>query len=160
MNAHNTNLLDLFFLKKYPHLKWKKFDFEGKLIDDFLYDELDVTIQNQDPDYLEDIITLYFIFEINHYPISKLNEILLVTWHYRHEDIASLLQDICSPESINYLYQAIQTKFNYLSFDDSHALAVKCIWALGDIGTQEALDKLEILSNSNNDIIKIMLQNN
>ncbi|WP_145973675.1 hypothetical protein [Phytobacter massiliensis] len=45
-------------------------------------------------------------------------------------------------------------KFDYLDFDDSYALAVKCIWALGDIATKESFEKLKLLSKSNNTVIK------
>lgn len=76
------------------------------------------------------------------------------SWHYRHEDIASLLQDAKSPTSIDALNKAVMTKFGYLDFDDSYALAVKCIWALGEIGTPEAMDKLTKLSKSDNKIIR------
>lgn len=109
---------------------------------------------NKDPDLLEDGITLVFIFKDVSYPIKKLNELLLNSWHYKHEDIASLLQNAKSPTSIDALYKAIMTRFDYLNFDDSYALAVKCIWALRDIGTPEAIDKLTQLSKSDNEVIR------
>ena len=31
---------------------------------------------------------------------------------------------------------------------------MKCIWALGDIGTPEALNKLTTLSKSDNDVVR------
>ncbi|CDG89183.1 HEAT repeat domain-containing protein [Xenorhabdus bovienii] len=56
--------------------------------------------------------------------------------------------------SVDALYQVSNFELDYLDFDDSYALAVKCIWGLGDIGTPEALEKLKILSISDNEIIK------
>jgi hypothetical protein len=39
-------------------------------------------------------------------------------------------------------------KYAYLVFDDNYALAVKAIWALGDIGTEAAREKLKLLPQS------------
>jgi hypothetical protein len=69
-------------------------------------------------------------------------------WHHRHEDIASALQDIRVPSTADCLYRAALRKHDYLAYNDSEALAVKCIWALHDIGTSEAGEKLKFLSQS------------
>lgn len=42
----------------------------------------------------------------------------------------------------------------FLEFDEAFALAVKCIWALGDINTPESREKLRLLSQSDNEIIR------
>jgi hypothetical protein len=44
--------------------------------------------------------------------------------------------------------QRALTKHEYLAYDDSTALAVKCIWALHDIGTADAIEKLKLLADS------------
>ncbi|PHM35796.1 hypothetical protein Xmau_04455 [Xenorhabdus mauleonii] len=44
--------------------------------------------------------------------------------------------------------------FDYLDFDNSYALAVKFIWGLSDIGTPETLEKLKIISESVNEVIR------
>ncbi|WMT16742.1 HEAT repeat domain-containing protein [Serratia fonticola] len=151
----NTMLLEDFFSQKIPMDEVKeRFSLEGKSQYEFIYDLLIEARDNKDPDLLEDGITLIFIFKEENYPINELNELLLESWHYRHEDIASLLQDAKSPTSIDALNKAVMTKFGYLDFDDSYALAVKCIWALGEIGTPEAMDKLTKLSKSDNKIIR------
>lgn len=151
----NTMLLEGFFSQKIPMDEVKeRFSLEGKSQYEFIHDLLIEARDNKDPDFLEDGITLIFIFKEMKYPVKELNELLLESWHYRHEDIASLLQDAKSPTSIDALNKAVMTKFGYLDFDDSYALAVKCIWALGEIGTPEAMDKLTKLSKSDNKIIR------
>ncbi|WP_338804667.1 hypothetical protein WDV76_04965 [Xenorhabdus griffiniae] len=86
--------------------------------------------------------------------IHILNELILAQWHYKHEDLARLLHKYRKPSSVDALYKVSTFELEYLDFDDSYALAVKCIWGLGDIGTPEALKKLKILSISDNKIIK------
>ncbi|WP_024529719.1 HEAT repeat domain-containing protein [Serratia fonticola] len=155
MNEINTMLLEDFYSQKIPMDEVKeRFSLEGKSQYEFIHDLLIEARDNKDPDLLEDGITLVFIFKEMKYPVKELNELLLESWHYRHEDIASLLQDAKSPTSIDALNKAVMTKFDYLDFDDSYALAVKCIWALGEIGTPVAMDKLTKLSNSDNKIIR------
>lgn len=155
MNEINTMLLEGFYSQKIPMSEVKeRFSLEGKSQYEFIHDLLIEARNNKDPDLLEDGITLIFIFKEVKHPVKELNELLLESWHYRHEDIASLLQDAKSPTSIDALNKAVMTKFDYLDFDDSYALAVKCVWALGEIGTPEAMDKLTKLSKSDNKIIR------
>ncbi|ROP59945.1 PBS lyase HEAT-like repeat-containing protein [Enterobacter sp. BIGb0383] len=155
MNENNTMLLEGFYSQKISGDELKeRFSLEGKSTSEFISNLLIEASDNKDPDLLEDGITLIFIFKDVRYPIKELNSLLLESWHYKHEDIASLLQDAKSPTSIDALNKAIVKKFDYLDFDDSYALAVKCIWALGEIGTPEAIDKLTKLSISDNDVIR------
>ena len=155
MNEINTMLLEGFYSRKISMGEVKeRFSLEGKSQCEFIHDLLIEARDKKDPDLLEDGITLIFIFKEVYYPIKELNELLLESWHYKHEDIASLLQDAKSPTSIDALNKAVMTKFDYLDFDDAYALAVKCIWALGGIGTSEAKDKLTEFSKSDNRVIK------
>lgn len=75
-------------------------------------------------------------------------------WHVQHENIAMILQKLKSPASIESLYHWAITPLDYLDYDDSYALAVKCIWALGDINTGESRRKLKLLAESDNEIIR------
>ena len=61
----------------------------------------------------------------------------------------SILSQILAVDS---LYKAILIKFEYLNYTD--ALAIKCIWALGDINTLESKEKLELLSKSKDKVIR------
>lgn len=82
-----------------------------------------------------------------------IGEALDADWHHSHEDLASALQDIRDPSSVPVLLRAAPKHHGYLDYDDAHALAVKCIWALHDIGTAEAASALEVLTHSATPII-------
>ncbi len=45
------------------------------------------------------------------------------------------------------MFDCAQRRLPYLDYNDSSALARRCVWALHDIGTQEAVAKLEALAN-------------
>jgi hypothetical protein len=51
--------------------------------------------------------------------VEVLRKLLNENWHYRHEDIASILQGIKSPKSIEALYTAALSKFEHLNQDES-----------------------------------------
>jgi len=57
-----------------------------------------------------------------------------------------------TPSAALALTMAI-TEHPYLEYDEAKALAVKCIWALGALGSAEAVEKLKLLARSNNFII-------
>jgi hypothetical protein len=78
--------------------------------------------------------------------VPALIELLAAPWHTRHEDVASTLQSIRDPRSVDALYRAALVKLPYLEYNDSEALARKCTWALADIGTPEARARLEALT--------------
>ena len=75
------------------------------------------------------------------------------SWHFKHEDIVSTLDYLGDNRSVEALYAAALAKFDYLNFDEAYALAVKAIYALRNIGSPEAIEKLKILSESNNEVI-------
>lgn len=118
---------------------------------------LEVSFQDNDKDLLEDSIYLLCKYEdiinIQDY-VPLLNSIICCGWHTVHEDIALLLEDAKSPSSIEALYQNATSHYDYLAWDSNYALAVKCIYALGRIASPEALEKLKILAENNNIIIK------
>jgi len=52
-------------------------------------------------------------------------------WHYCHEDAVSVLTTWPTPDMVEALFRATQWIPTSLKYDDSRALAVKAIWALG-----------------------------
>lgn len=66
--------------------------------------------------------------------------------HKGHEDIADTLQNLRDPRSVECLYERATRPLAYLTYNDSTALARKCVWALHDIGTSEAIAKLTLLT--------------
>jgi len=57
-----------------------------------------------------------------------------------HEDVAELLFDIGDERSVPSLVRALQAE---LPGDHFHGLNKKCIWALGKIGTNDAIRAIE-----------------
>lgn len=66
---------------------------------------------------------------------------LLDTSHEDHEEIIRLLQEYPENEIVPYLREVIQLKpaLAYQQHDDYGAFYKKCLWALQDIGTPDAL---------------------
>ncbi len=80
--------------------------------------------------------------------------LLELPWHRKHEDVAHALQILKDPRAIDALYQGALSKHDYLAYDESHGLARKCTWALADIGTPEAFEKLQLLAKCGNPMIE------
>jgi hypothetical protein len=61
--------------------------------------------------------------------------------HLDHEEIIRYLQDHPDSGSVPYLKEAILLKpaLEYLEYDDYGAYYKKCLWALQEIGTPEAV---------------------
>lgn len=146
----------------------------GDLISDLITEEQflkDFTVNiNSNPDYIRQLLycayeeenaddvdyLLFVIFTFNLITddyVDLLCRLMNEPWHHSHEDIATIFQSFKFPQTAECLYKATLTQFEYLKYDESYALAVKCIWALGDINTSESKKKLELLSESDNEII-------
>ncbi len=103
-------------------------------------------ILHKDADLADEAVTQAFLYEKPAVFEKFLNAMLSADWHREHEDIARLLQQIASPDSVVFLAEAATLKFAYLDYDDSKAFARKCTWALADIGTEAAKKALEKLA--------------
>lgn len=120
-----------------------------------MYKELIEAMNHQLPIRVDNLLFLIFHFNLLDEKMDDiLNQLLMCDWHMQHENIAMLLQRLKSPSSIEALYETAIKEYEYLEYDEAHALAVKCIWALGDIGTELAKQKLQLLLNSNIPVIK------
>ena|SRR5688572_7188363 len=75
-------------------------------------------------------------------------------WHYCHEDVVSALDKLRTPKAIEALFRATQWIPQSLEYDDSRALAVKAIWALGNLQSREADMKLEALARADDAILQ------
>ena len=73
-------------------------------------------------------------------------------WHAQHEDLANALQDLKEPGTIDALFAVACDAAPFNRVDDGRALARKCVWALHDIGTPAAVEKLELLATSAGDV--------
>jgi hypothetical protein len=81
-------------------------------------------------------------------------KLIVEDWHVSHENIALLLQEIKSPNSIECIRDAIfvADKFDY--YDNGAAFIRKCCFALGDINTERSWSILNELTKSKNQLIK------
>ena len=122
---------------------------------------LEEAIENQDGDGLDCRLMLLGILGggvEDHVPI--LCRLIKEKWHERHEDLATIFQDLADPRTVDVLFETSQTYFDYLDYNDSFALHVKCAYALGAIGNEKARNKLEILAkNDNKDVREAALYN-
>jgi hypothetical protein len=76
-------------------------------------------------------------------------------WHNSHEDIAfELGQDLKDNENVQAIYHMALKEYPYLAYDKAKALATKCIWSLGNIGSTEAIDMLRCLTLVDDPILK------
>lgn len=77
-------------------------------------------------------------------------DLVVQDWHQKHEDIILTLQLARDPKSVTALTDAvrIKSKLSYLDYDDYGSYYKKCLWALHDIGTPEAIAAIRECSES------------
>lgn len=83
------------------------------------------------------------------HPIQAPALILIVEapWHQCHEDVVRALQILRSPGAVGALERTVSSNHEYLGYNNNHALARKCTWALADIGTPDAYLALTRIAN-------------
>ena len=79
-------------------------------------------------------------------------------WHTRHEDVVRAIQDLQCELAVPALERTAHATYDYLAYDEFLGLARKCIWALADIGTTDAYQALQRLSQSANSQIAAYAQ--
>jgi hypothetical protein len=101
------------------------------------------------------IIGNVFGFSAEHHP--NLCRLIKEDWHFSHEEIVSALHKIGlkDRDTVCALYEATQIVPGYLEYDDNRALAVKAIWALGEIANEAADEKLRYLAESHEPILRM-----
>jgi hypothetical protein len=77
--------------------------------------------------------------------VATLVALLRAPSHYRHEDVARYLQELRDPRAIEALFETAHVNHAYLEHSPG-VLARKCTWALADIGTPEAYERLRTLA--------------
>ena len=75
-------------------------------------------------------------------------------FHEEHETIASYFQRFHLPQTIDCIYELAISNFEKYQWDDNFALVRKCCFALGDINTPKAKEKLELLLQSDEEMIR------
>jgi hypothetical protein len=75
-------------------------------------------------------------------------------WHFSHEDVVSAIDEVNIKPAVDVLYRATLKLHPYLAYDDCRALAVKAIWALGNLRDETADEKLRMLAQRDEKILK------
>ena len=109
-----------------------------------------LAIQVEDADAFELAVRSAFVAGLPRDLADLFTAALSIPWHTRHEDLVSALQKMKSPASVDALFAAAITQHAYLEYDEFFGLARRCTWALADIGTPLAREKLdELAANAN-----------
>lgn len=99
-------------------------------------------------------LAIGFVFGVSPSQAETLRHLIGADWHTAHEDVVSALDELRDGGAVEALFEATQMVPEYLEFDDARALAVKAIWALGNIGNATAREKLKIIADSNDEILQ------
>jgi len=108
----------------------------------------------QENDDVECALLLGFHFGFGDGCKDVLRDVLMADWHTQHENVVLALQDLKDEEAVECLYQTALKRFAYRHYDESESLAVKCIWALKKLNTPPAIEKLRLLTKSENAVIR------
>ena len=113
-------------------------------------------IQSKNADDLEYGLVLLFAIEEDNNLTDLLNKLLLEPWHREYEQLAHLLQRRKRPESIPFLKEAMQNKYEYLeSYETGTRQFInQCGHALKSIGTDAAIHVIKEVSKSDDPILK------
>ena len=122
------------------------FDIDFRAHPERLRDLLHETLSSRQADDVESLLAIADHFgALTQDAVPDLCRLLLDDFHQRHEDIARYLQSLRDPKSVGALYDACFLDLPYF-WDDGDALARKCTWALHDVGTPEAFERLRALT--------------
>jgi hypothetical protein len=119
---------------------------------EYLPELLAEAVRRHDANAVEAGLGLMFALGPEHVPL--LCALLVADWHHKHEDIARALQQLADPAAVPALRHAAELDLPYLEYDEDRALSRKCMWALSDIRTAEAVAALESLSHSSNPVVR------
>jgi hypothetical protein len=114
---------------------------------------LEKAIHSKDADKVEFALATVSDVDFDRSLVPVLIELVEANWHSRHEDVARMLQQLGDARSVDALFNAAHATHGYLDFDDGSAFARKCTWALADIGSLLAKQRLLELSKETNKIV-------
>jgi hypothetical protein len=98
------------------------------------------------------IVCFTFGFTMDH--LDLLVHLSSVDWHSKHEDVVTALGKLQTPDAVEALYQATRWIPEYLGFDETRALAMKAIRALGRLPGREAEQALERVLHSDSEMLQ------
>jgi hypothetical protein len=137
------------FLKQYP----------VPLINnrEYIYSVLKNIYDTKDADSLEQALDLT-VFDLSIFSWDQfyhlICQFLKEQWHFSHEGLVGALPVLDVPVVIETLYETALLKLDYLSYDDTFALARRCIFTLGEINSVNSRRKIDLLGESDNPVIR------
>ncbi|CAL2105580.1 conserved hypothetical protein [Tenacibaculum sp. 190524A02b] len=108
------------------------------------------SVKTKDEGLLSDVLSVLFYDGADFDFTDVLLKILNEDWHYSHEDIVEVLDLIKDPRSIEPLYKLIIEDDE----DEMKSLSKKCMYALRSINNADSINKLKLLEESDEEIIR------
>ena len=117
---------------------------------------MSAALANHDADTVEIALILGFRFGFRESIVDQIHTTLVQPWHVSHENMIGILQKMKNPGSVTHLRAAIELKpkLLYLDHDDYGSYYKKCLWALADIGTPEAITTIEKFVGSGDPVLR------
>ena len=134
------------FLNKFSFTKEKKIELLKKSFEQAFFQKSE--------DKIDDLVSTVIFFKLEVEFADILCRLSKEEWHNEHETIASILQWIHLPQTIDCIYELAISNFEKYSWDDNFALVRKCCFVLGDINTPKAKEKLKLLLQSDEEMIR------
>ncbi|WP_148053134.1 hypothetical protein [Pseudomonas brassicacearum] len=100
--------------------------------------------------------TWFFIWVLGKL-LKCLSRLLIEDWHISHEEIARALKPLKYPGAVENLYKAAVSNYPYIASE--YALGVKCIYALYEVGTDAAKEKMKLISQVYNPVLSELAAN-
>jgi hypothetical protein len=156
-NEHMHIILDYYLNRISREEVFERLPFDTYQVFNEIRQQLTVALESKDGDLIETTLLVAGLFDIpeDHY-IDMLWLLVAEDWHRKHEDIIGTLQDHADPRSIPCIKQAIDLKprLEYLAYDDYGSYYKKCLWALQDIGTPEAIAVIQDCTESQDSALR------
>lgn len=126
----------------------KTFSFTDRIVN-----LLEKACMEKDPDKVEFLIIAASADGVSNRYSKIFCKLLKAEWHQKQEDIVMLLEEIKDPDTVDCINDLVYHKMPW-SDDENSSLALKCIWALGAIGNNKAIERLKGLAKSNVDYVR------
>ena len=122
---------------------------------EYIKTELEKAYNEKNGDSVDILISAIYMFELySEKFVDILCKLTKEEWHGKHEDIAIYFMEMELPSTVECLYKLATSNFEKYRWDDNFALVRKCCFALGDINTPKAKEKLELLLQSDEEMIR------
>jgi len=122
---------------------------------EYIKTELEKAYNEKNGKSINTLILAIYMFELHSKKfVDILCKLTKEEWHGKHEDIVFYLQQMELSSTIECIYELAISDFEKYRWDDNFALARKCCFALGDINTPKAKEKLESLLQSDEEMIR------